>query len=297
MNVQDQISEETLTSRTQSATWEQHFTLGTKILTYNRISFNNRSERAIEVPLALEFLAQYQSSERILEVGNVLQHYEHLMQKRFTSPPRRVIDKFEIGRDVENIDLMDMDPERKFQAIIAISTVEHVGQFCTPTGEFGELDSKVDLEAPLKAIAKVYDLLEVGGRALLTVPFGKLTAGGWYVQFSAEYLELLVTSYGLPREALHVGTLKQVAREKRWRNPRQRWIETDMHALHTVRYDALLSGARAIAVLELQKLPSPFTLNLSVAPTLFVYERSPLLSRLLSHMGSLKNSIVRVFKA
>jgi hypothetical protein len=296
LKVQDHVSQETRPSLTQSVSWEQHFTLGTKTLAYNRIAFNNRSERAIEVPLALDFLAQYQGSEHILEVGNVLQHYEHILQKPFTSPPRRIIDKFEIGRDVENIDVMDMDPAHKFQAIIAISTVEHVGQFCTPTGEFGELESKVDLEAPLKAIAKIYDLLDNGGRALLTVPFGKLTAGGWYVQFSAEYMDLLVTNYGLPREALQIGTLKQVAREKRWSNPRQRWIETDMHALHSVRYDSLLSGARAIAVLELQKLPVPFSLNLSVAPTPFTYERSPLLSRFLSHMGSLNKKVLNVFK-
>lgn len=295
MNVQNHVSQETIAPLTQSATWEQYFTVGARTLAYNRISFNNRSERAIEVPLALDFLAQYQGSERILEIGNVLQHYEHMVQQRFTSPPRRIVDKFEVGREVENIDLMEMDSTPKFQAIISISTIEHVGQFCTPTGEFGELESQVDLEAPLKAIAKIYDLLEIGGCALLTVPFGRLTAGGWYIQFSADYLEVLVTSYGLPRAALHVSTLKQVAREKRWSNPRQHWLEADMHTLHGIRYDSFLSGARAIAVLELQKLPTPFSLNLTAPPTPLVYERSPRLIRFLSHMGRLKKRALGAF--
>lgn len=295
MDVQNHVSEETIASLTQSATWEQYFTVGTRTLAYNRIAFNNRAERAIEVPLALDFLAQYQGNERILEVGNVLQHYEHIVQQHFTSPPRRIVDKFEIGRDVENIDLMDMDSAHKFQAILSISTVEHVGQFCAPTGEFGELEGQVDLEAPLKAIAKIYDLLDVGGCALLTVPFGTLTAGGWYIQFSADYLDILTTSYGLPRAALHVSTLKQVAREKRWSNPRQHWLEADMQTLHGIRYDSFLSGARAIAVLELQKLPTPFALNLTAPPTPLVYERSPRLIRLLSHMGRLKRSVLNAF--
>lgn len=45
-----------------------------------------------------------------------------------------------------------------------------------------------DREAPLKAIAKIYGLLEPNGKALITVPFGKLTDGKWYIQFSQKYL-------------------------------------------------------------------------------------------------------------
>ncbi len=156
-----------------------------KELFYNRIKFNNRAERAVEVPIAFNFLMHRSTAGHILEVGNVLQHYENALSDLLHIRARRIVDKFESGEGVDCIDIMDVDAREQYQTILSVSTLEHVGQSCAPGGEFGERKTATDLEAPLKAIAKIYDLLAVGGRALLTVPFGKLIDGGWYIQFSA----------------------------------------------------------------------------------------------------------------
>src|SRR5579859_4731896 len=169
--------------------WKRDFTFRGRKLFYNRVPFNNRAERAVEIPLAFDFLARQQSraqaaynkgEDKILEVGNVLQHYENALSDATGIRCRRIVDKFEVGYSIDNIDIIDLDSQEQYSTIIAVSTMEHVGQNCTPTGEFGEQNKAIDLEGPLKAIAKVYDLLAIGGQALLTVPFGKLTDGGWY---------------------------------------------------------------------------------------------------------------------
>jgi hypothetical protein len=272
------------------ATWSRQFTFRDRELFYNRIPFNNRAERAVEVPLAFDFLARQPSKEQMLEVGNVLQYYENALSDALRIRCRRIIDKFEVGYGIDNIDIIDVDPEEKYQTIISVSTVEHVGQNSSPTGRFGERKKSTNLEAPLNAIAKIYDLLAVGGHALLTAPFGKLMDGGWYIQFSAEYLDLLTTKYNIPAEGLAVGYLKRVALESRWSNPHQRWAEAAASELSHVRYDNIASGARAIAVLELTKLAQPFTFNPSTLPaTPLRYERSPLARSLFVGVGLVRS--------
>jgi hypothetical protein len=269
-------------------TWSRQFTFYGKHLFYNRIAFNNCAERAVEIPLAFDFLAQQADKEPILEVGNVLQHYENALSDTLGIRHRQIIDKFEVGPGIKNIDLFDLDSAQKYQTIISVSTVEHVGQNCDPRGMFGEQKRSADLEAPLKAIAKLYDLLEVGGRALITLPFGKLIDGGWYIQANAAYLDLLVTSYGIPREALSTGYLHCIARERKMVNPRQQWIEAKPEQLTEVRYDDVHSGARAIVVLELTKTAQPFSLQLTLPPAPLHYERSALTQNLYLMLGVLQ---------
>ncbi len=259
-----------------------------KELFYNRISFNNRAERAVEVPIAFNFLMNRPAGSSILEVGNVLQHYENALSDLLHLRDRRIVDKFESGEGVDCIDIMDVASHEKYQTIISVSTLEHVGQNCAPGGEFGERKRVTDLEAPLKAAAKIYDLLAIGGRALLTVPFGKLIDGGWYVQFSTDYLDLLTTKYGLPPEAVSLSCLKNVAREPGWNNPYQRWHEVEPYELNSVKYDTLWGGARSIAVVEFTKSAQPFTLDLVHPPTPLAYESSQMLKSLLFTAGLLK---------
>ncbi len=268
--------------------WSRCFTFQHKKLFYNRINFNNRAERAVEVPIAFDFLAHRASGGNVLEVGNVLQHYENGLSDLLHIRDRRIVDKFETSEGVDSIDIMDVDAEEKYQTIISISTLEHVGQSCAPSGEFGEQKRVTDREAPLKAIAKIYDLLAVDGQALLTVPFGKLIDGGWYIQFSLDYINLLTSKYDIPLEAISISYLKNVARESVWKNPYQQWLEVEPQELSAVRYDTLAGGARAIAVIKLTKQVQLFTLNLMQPPTLLPYESSQIVKSVLFAAGLLK---------
>ncbi len=268
--------------------WSRCFAFQGKKLFYNRINFNNRAERAVEVPIAFDFLARRAGDGNVLEVGNVLQHYENGLSDLLRIRDRRIVDKFEAGEGIDCMDIMDVDAEEKYPTIISVSTLEHVGQSCAPSGEFGEQKRTTDREAPLKAIAKIYDLLAVDGQAMLTVPFGKLIDGGWYIQFSLDYINLLTSKYGLPQDAISIGYLKNVAREPVWKNPYQQWLEAEPQELSALRYDTLAGGARAIAVIELTKQAQPFILSLTHPPTPLAYEGSQIVKSVLFAAGLLK---------
>lgn len=110
-----------------------------------------RSERAVEIPLALEFRARMTGPGA--EIGNVLSHYGPTSHRR--------IDKYELAPGVENIDVLDLrsDP---LGWIIAISTLEHVGWDEQPR----------DATKAVRAVEHLRSLLAPGGRLFLTVPVG-----------------------------------------------------------------------------------------------------------------------------
>lgn len=106
------------------------------------------NERAIEVSIARHFI----DSPDGLEVGRVLGHYG--------PAPWRVVDRYEDG--AENLDLFDI--EGAYPWVLAISTVEHVGNW---PGE------PADPERAVHAVDHLLNLVAPGGRMLLTVPFGQ----------------------------------------------------------------------------------------------------------------------------
>ena len=227
-------------------------------LPYNRLEHNNFpcSERAVEIPIACNFLARLKDKTRLLEVGNVLKHYEELIERdQVEIQARRIIDKYEIAGGVDNVDLMELAPSEKYSAIISISTVEHIGQGAEPNQVYGENPEKCDREGPLKAIAKIYDLLSDGGQALITVPFGKLLERGWFIQFDRDYLNLLFDKYNIPQTAINPSFLKLV---QTYYRPTHRsvWVQANPLELSNVEYDAPFSFANAIAVLEITKVTS-----------------------------------------
>lgn len=138
-----------------------------KTLTYCETAYNTSrlNERAVEIPVAVDWLATGTGcagnpadypTPRVLEVGNVLRHY----QSSYATPNRRVVDKFEKGAGVENIDVFDIVGEYDF--VVAISTVEHVRWDETPR----------DPSGALLAIDHLRSLLSPHGRLLVTIPLG-----------------------------------------------------------------------------------------------------------------------------
>lgn len=75
-------------------------------------------ERAVEIAIVLEMVKKYQGMN-ILEIGNVLSHhvkFEH-----------DVLDKYEIAKGVINEDIVDFKSDKKYDLIVSVSTIEHVG--------------------------------------------------------------------------------------------------------------------------------------------------------------------------
>ena len=251
--------------------WTRTFTFKGKELYYNRIKFNNPTERAVEISIAFDFIANLKNPQKILEIGNVLSHYENSLSENIGIRSRRIVDKFEVDLGVENQDLMSLPSAEKYDAIVSISSVEHVGQGDDPSGGYGEQKESRDLEGPLKAIAKIYDLLAVGGKALITVPFGKLTDAEWYIQFSKEYLDVLWKKYGIPKDAISANYLKLIDRETVDEKHYMLWQEVDVLELSNSEYGWPWSQANAIAVIELTKVSNDFNLNLNLAPSDLYY--------------------------
>jgi len=262
---------ESLLFEEKMSKWTRTFTFKGKELYYNRIRFNNPTERAVEISVAFDFIANLTNPQKILEIGNVLSHYENSLSENIGIRTRRIVDKFEIDLGVENQDLMSLPSAEKYDAIVSISSVEHVGQGDDPSGGYGEQAQTRDLEAPLKAIAKIYDLLALDGKALITVPFGKLTDAEWYIQFSKEYLDVLWKKYGIPKDAIAANYLKLIDRETADDKHYMLWKEVDVRELSESEYGWPLSQANSIAVIELSKVSSDFELNLNVEPTDLYY--------------------------
>lgn len=76
------------------------------------------SERRVEIPIARGLLADA-APEDVLEIGNVLGHYQTVQH--------RVIDKLERVPGVLNEDVMDLQPPSPLDLIIFISTFQHIG--------------------------------------------------------------------------------------------------------------------------------------------------------------------------
>jgi hypothetical protein len=116
-------------------------------------NFTWRNERTVEIPIFQDAIAQYQPSQ-ILEVGNVLTNY--------TPISHEVVDKYEIGPGVQNVDIVNYEPGRTFDLIIAISTLEHVGW-------------DEELREPAKvrrAIDHLRGLLSPTGKLMVSLPIG-----------------------------------------------------------------------------------------------------------------------------
>lgn len=111
------------------------------------------NERAVEVPIVRDLVSRYEG-RRVLEVGNVLAHY---------FPVRHdVVDKYERGPRVQNLDVLDFRSEQTYDLIVSISTLEHVGWDEQPR----------DPEKVIRAVRHLGDQLSPGGRMVATVPLG-----------------------------------------------------------------------------------------------------------------------------
>lgn len=120
---------------------------------WHRYNSTWRNERAVEIPIARSFLGGI-PAESVLEIGNVLSHYG--------CASHEVVDKYERAENVRNDDVCEFRSEKKYDLILSISTLEHVGWDEEPKDE-----TKV-----LRAFENLRGLLAPGGRLVVTIPLG-----------------------------------------------------------------------------------------------------------------------------
>jgi SAM-dependent methyltransferase len=169
-----------------------------------------RNERAVELPLATEFLAELPANARLLEVGNVLAYYR--------PSSHTVVDKFEPTAGVINRDIMEFGEPKSFDAIVSISTLEHVGWDESPRDE-GRAE---------RALAHMRSLLTDGGRLFLSFPIGYNPA-----------LDAAAFEGRLGFRRVHY--LQRVSADNRW-------LEVEASAVRAVRYGEPYPCANALFV-------------------------------------------------
>lgn len=113
-----------------------------------------RNDRAIEVPIIRDLLWQWRGM-RILEVGNVMGHY--------FKGRHDVLDKYERADGIINEDAVSFSPLRKYDLVISVSTLEHIGWDENPKHP----------EKLLKALDNLRrNVLQPRGKMLVTLPLG-----------------------------------------------------------------------------------------------------------------------------
>lgn len=113
-----------------------------------------RNERAVELAAADAFIKSRPLGS-LLEFGNVLGNYR-------LGNPDVVVDLYEKGPGITNLDIVDFISAKKFDSIISISTIEHVGWDEHP-------------QSPTKtkeALERLTQLLNTDGRLFITAPTG-----------------------------------------------------------------------------------------------------------------------------
>lgn len=133
--------------------WGEHLPVFTHL--YNCTWLN---ERGAELAVVDRWRDRSVPGHRLLEVGNVCNHYEALAHRGW------VLDRYEEAPGVDNRDVFDLDPDDLdvgMLEIVSVSTLEHV-----------HWDDEALPGRSLDAMRLLHSLLDPAGRMLVTVPTG-----------------------------------------------------------------------------------------------------------------------------
>jgi len=134
------------------------FTLGGQTYSYfhHRYNFTWLNERCVEIPIIREILSRKPPGQ-LLEVGNVLSHYDRSMN-------HAVVDKYERAKR-QNLftgDAETFSAGAPYDLIVSISTLEHVGHDETPR----------DADKIFRTVRHLRSLLSFSGEFVFTAPVG-----------------------------------------------------------------------------------------------------------------------------
>jgi SAM-dependent methyltransferase len=155
---------------------------------------NSMNERLAEYPYVFSQLAKFPETKTVLDIGSA-----------FSLLP---IQLATLGYQVTGLDIIDSGdtyhpnfkqivsdlfdnhiPDNSFDAVVSISTIEHMG--------FGVFGDKVIPDADVKAFQIVHRLLKPGGIAVITVPVVDAT-NPWHhktTYFSKERIDLVTKPF------------------------------------------------------------------------------------------------------
>lgn len=173
---------------------------------YHNYNETWKKERIIEIPIIQTYVEDY---DNILEVGNVLSNYFKYNHD--------VVDKYDKSPNIIKEDIVYYKTNKKYDLIVSVSTIEHIGVEDTPPNPRRIFD----------AINNMKNLLSEDGIIVVTVPMGQN-------KFLDKYIydkELLFDEYY---------GFKRISRE--------RWIEVDWEDITESNYDHPYGNANELFV-------------------------------------------------
>jgi O-antigen chain-terminating methyltransferase len=199
-------------------------------------------ERAIEIPWALSRLG---GAERVLDLGTANAEPAYVAAL-LAAGPRELVAADLVAAEVPGLktvvaDVRDLPfPDRSFDLVLCVSTLEHVGRDNRVYGV--DADSGGGIETALDELRRVLDRR---GRLVVTVPCGEREEHDWFVQDEPE---------GWNRRFLAAG-FAVVAQETYERGP-EGWRAADPFDPAGVRYGERGAGASAVLCTELRPRPA-----------------------------------------
>jgi hypothetical protein len=182
---------------------------------YHKYNPTWQNERTVEIPIVWKIIKNHPNA-RVLEFGNVLQHYY--------SFPHDIVDKYEKGKGVINQDIVNLELG-KYDLIISISTLEHVGWDENPDKKEAKLDAP---EKTLQAVNNLKHHLNPGGMLVFTFPVG-----------ANPNLDALMKNRKIG--FTKVFCMKRISADDRWR-------QTDWADIENSRYDAPFPAANGLVI-------------------------------------------------
>ena len=166
----------------------------------------------LNAKIVREILLRHQTA-RILEVGNVLSHY--------FPTHHDVVDKYEVAPGVINKDIVEFVPTERYDLILSISTLEHVGWDEEP-------------REPAKILCAIEHLrnqcLAPGGQIVASLPIGY-----------NEFFDGLLRDGKSPFTTQHF--LKRVSK-------RNYWVESDWEHCRDASYGRFVAYALCIGLIQ-----------------------------------------------
>jgi len=157
-------------------------------------------ERVVEIPFVLQNLPPV-AHARILDFGcteSPLPIHLASLGHRVTGVDLRPYPYAHPGFKFVHGDFIQAGfPSGEFDAVVAVSAIEHCG-----LGQYGEKETIHDDAAIVREIHRV---LEPGGRLLLTVPFGQPGQTSWYRVYDKARLDRLLASFVVQKIEYYVG--------------------------------------------------------------------------------------------
>lgn len=183
-----------------------------------------KNERSVEIPIVWD-IVKANSGKQILEVGNVLSHYFNVNHD--------ILDKYEKDNGVINEDVVEFSTSKKYDLIVSISTLEHVGW---DEGQYAKQSSNDSLQSNvtiLDAIKNLKQCLSNDGFMIITLPIGQNPV-----------LDSLMQKGQIPFTRKYF--LKRVSRDNQWK-------QVSWEEINNVSYGKPFPHANGIVVGYIEK--------------------------------------------